>query len=106
MDYRVLNCDSKSSRRHLHPSVGWLLVSSAIVLQPARLMSATWIMMRPMNDTSFCVPLIFPVEHDRITFSESGKSGCEINVVGNKQGLTGMEFQYKSLMAASLVIIC
>ena len=68
-------------------------------------MTATWIMMRPMNDTSFWVPLIYSIERYDISFSEGRKSGGKINIMGNKQGLAGMEFQYKALMAASVVII-
>ncbi len=68
-------------------------------------MASIWITMRPMNDTSFGVPLIFPLERNGITYSEGRNSGCEINVVGDKQGLAGMEFQNKALMATPVVII-
>jgi len=83
----------------------WLLVSLPIVLEPTSLMTSIWITMRPMNDTSFGVPLIFAIERNDISFSEGRKPGCKINVVGNKQGLAGMEFQNKALMTTPLVII-
>lgn len=62
-------------------------------------------MMRPMNDTPFRVPFIYPVECHDISFLKIGKSWGKINVVGYKQGLAGFELQNKALMTASLVVI-
>lgn len=61
--------------------------------------------MRPMHNAAFGVPLVFTIKGDIIPFPEVKNSRGKVNVVGNKQGLTGREPQDKALVATAVVVI-
>jgi len=54
-----------------------------------------WIVMCPMNNTSFRIPLVFAIKRNGIPFAEVGEPRGEIYVVGNEKSLTGTELQIK-----------
>ncbi len=53
----------------LEAYVTFLLVSSAVMLKPTTNMPVVWIMVSPVDYAAFCVPFIFTIELNCITFS-------------------------------------
>jgi hypothetical protein len=65
-----------------------LLVGLSIMLYPPILMTAVRIVMGPVYYTAFRIPFIFAVKCYFISSFQRGDSWCQIDVVGNQQGLS------------------
>ena len=82
-----------------------LLIRLPIVFNPARHVTALRIMVRPMNDASFVVPLVFTIERDCVALPERGDSGGKIDIVSDEQCLSGLQLDNESLMPAPIVVV-
>lgn len=61
--------------------------------------------MRPVNDTPFGIPLVFPEKLDRISGAQGRYRRREINVVRHQQCLPRSELQDEALVPATVVVI-
>jgi hypothetical protein len=68
-------------------------------------MSLAGVVVCPMNDAAFRVPVILPSERHLVSLSQAGYSRRDINVVGDEQGLTRAKFQNETLMPASVIVV-
>ncbi len=68
-------------------------------------MSPGGVVVRPMNDAALRIPVVFPSKIHFVSHVWARYSWCQVNVVGNEQGLPRAEFQDKTLMPASLVVV-
>jgi hypothetical protein len=57
--------------------------------QPAVGMTSVRIMVRPVHDTAFRIPLVLAVKFDPIADLQGTNSGRQVDVVGNKYRLAG-----------------
>ncbi|HEX5704356.1 MAG TPA: hypothetical protein VFX97_14225 [Pyrinomonadaceae bacterium] len=58
-----------------------------------------------MNDPALRIPVVFPAKIHLVSHVWARYSWRQVNVVGNEQGLPRAEFQDKTLMPASLVVV-
>ena len=82
-----------------------LLVHHAVVLQPTRDVQAIRVMVCPVDDTALCIPFILTIERHSIATLQCFDTGSEVNVMGDKQGLTRCKSEDKALMAASVIVV-
>ncbi|MFA6293893.1 MAG: hypothetical protein WC637_19045 [Victivallales bacterium] len=75
------------------------------MLKPSGRMFSTRIMMRPMDYTALLTPLIFPIEDDRVSYSQGTDSWGNVNVVRKQQSLPGPQLDDKPLMFSSLIVV-
>jgi len=68
-------------------------------------MSPTGVVVCPMNDAPFRVPIIFPSKRHLVSLSQARYSLRDIDVVGDKQRLARAKFQDKTLMLTSVVVV-
>lgn len=64
-----------------------------------------WVVMRPVNRSTFFVPLVFAEKCDFIANRERDNSRCQVNIMGNQECLARFECNDKSLMPTSVSII-
>ena len=82
-----------------------LLVFAALVFEPAACVAAGWVVMGPVQDASFGIPLVFPVESNHIAFAQGVDAGGQIDVVCDEESLSGRHFEDKPLVTAPVAII-
>ncbi len=75
------------------------------MLQPSGNMASTGIIMSPVDDAPFVVPLILTVESHRISCLQRGDFWSKVDVVCDQQVLSGLQFENEPLMPAPIVII-
>lgn len=68
-------------------------------------MLAGRIMVCPMDDPTFCIPLVFPIKRNPISFAQAIHPGCEINVMRKQQSLTIGKPDDKPLMPAAIDVV-
>lgn len=78
---------------------------ATIVLYPTASMSPAWIVMSPMDDTSFRVPLVFPSERNTVAFPKRRNPRRKIDVMRYQNRLTGRQTDDKALMTTALIVI-
>ena len=61
-----------------------LLISFAVMYNPACDMSTLWVMVCPMDDTAFFIPDIFAIKTNTVAYLQSGDSRRDIDVVCNQ----------------------
>ena len=64
-----------------------LLISFAVMYNPACDMPTLWIMVRPMDDAAFFIPDILTIKANAIPDLQSGDARREVEVVCNQQRL-------------------
>ena len=75
------------------------------MLQPTTHMAVVWIVMSPVDDAAFGVPLVFAIKLDAITLSQAVDPWSQVYVVCYQNGLTGSHFQDESLMPRSIQVV-
>ena len=70
-----------------------LLVTFALVFQPAIHMTALWIMVGPVDHPTPLIPLVLTVEADTIAFTQVRNPWRQIDVVRDQKGLAGGQLQ-------------
>ena len=64
-----------------------LLISFAVMYNPACDMPTLWVMVCPMDDTAFFIPDILAIKTNTVADIQSDDARCEVNVVCNQQRL-------------------
>jgi len=82
-----------------------LLITPALVLEPAADMTTVRIVMRPVDDAALIVPLVFAEEFDAVPGREAGNARREIDIVRDEQRLTGAERQNEALVSTAVVVV-
>lgn len=82
-----------------------LLINHPVGLQPARDMVASWIMVRPVDDTALRIRFILTIELNSVATLQSFDAASDVYVMGNQQGLTRCKSEDKTLMAAADVVV-
>ena len=72
---------------------------------PAVGIGAVGIVMGFVDESAFRIPDVFAVDGHCLVEFQVGDSRGEIDVMGDEQGLAGVEFYQESLMAAAIVVI-
>lgn len=82
-----------------------LLVSLAIMLNPARLMTFARVAVCPVNHAPFGVPFILAAEGDNIAYAKADDSWRQIDVVRDEQGLSRRQSHDEPLVSATIVVV-
>ena len=64
-----------------------LLISFAVMYNPACDMPTLWVMVCPMDDTAFFIPDILAIKTNTVADLQSGEARREVDVVCNQQRL-------------------
>jgi len=73
--------------------------------EPAGNMIFRRIVMRPVNDAAFRVPLVLSEKLDRVAHPQGGNRRRKVDVVRNQQRLPGRKPQYEALVPAAFIVI-
>lgn len=68
-------------------------------------MTAFWIVMCPVNRSTFRVPLIFPEKFYLVVNLERVNPRCQVNIVGDEECLTRSQLNDESLMRAAVIVV-
>ena len=82
-----------------------LLIGVASVSNPTVQMPSLWVMVGPVYDASFIIPFVLSVKSYFLARFQRPDFGCEIDIVGDQQGLTGVERYDESLVSAAIQVI-
>ncbi len=66
---------------------------------------STSIAVSPVDEATAFVPLVLAKERHSVAPIQTINTGRNINVVGHQQGLSGFEFENKSLVPAAVIVI-
>ena len=77
-----------SDALNFQASPGESLVRLAIVHDPACDMPALWIMVRPMDDTAFCIPDVLTAEAHTVAYLEPVNTRSDVDVVSDQDCLS------------------
>ncbi len=75
------------------------------MLQPTTNMAATGVMVRPVENATFFIPLVFATKRDGVPSAQAADPRSQINVMRDQQRLAVTEPQDEPLMSRSLVVI-
>jgi len=75
------------------------------MLDPAAFMAAQGIAMRPVHHSAFPGPFVLAMERDRIARAERIDARCQVDIMGNEQCASGIQFHNEALMAAAFVVV-
>ena len=81
-----------------------LFDATAVRFDPTAGMASVGIVMRPVQDTTFFVPLVLAADSDGVAVFERGSIG-EVDVMRDQKRATGREFDKEALMPRTLQII-
>ena len=68
-------------------------------------MLAIRVMMCPVHDAALRIPFILTMERNSVATPQCFDTGSDVNVMGDKQGLTRCKSEDKALMAAAVIVV-
>lgn len=72
---------------------------------PACNVVSTSIAVSPVDEATAFIPLILAKERHFVAPIQTANTGRNINVVGHQQGLSGFEFENKSLVPTAVIVV-
>jgi len=81
------------------------LVGLTRMPEPTGLVAPARVMVGPVNDATFCIPLVYAIEGNQIPCPQCRNSGSQIDVMRNENGLAGGQCEDKALMTTSVIIV-
>ena len=79
-----------------------LLISFAVMYNPACDMPTLWVMVRPMDDAAFFIPDILAVEADTVAYIESVDSRGDVDVMRDQQRLSRRKLNDEPLVSRTV----
>lgn len=86
-------------------SIALLLITLPIMFYPTCDVVSTSITVSPVDQATAFIPLVLAKERHSVAAIQTINTGRHVNVVGHQQGLSGFEFQNKSLVPAAAVVV-
>lgn len=82
-----------------------LLEDVTSAFDPAVLMSAFGVAVRPVDHAALVIEFILAIDKDNVPDCEWRDTACQIDVVRNQNRLSGFKFNQKPLVAAAFVVV-